>query len=158
MQDTRKLQVKILYDSLGYCTDNNLLLAHSLKEMGVSLQHVLPYINNYKYNTCTANLDRYGYLLTPTTDPLGLVKDSTPTPSLSVTSVLDPVPILDASVITDPFALVTDSLMSLSPTEVPLLETPLTAFVETYSGCTRRFRRSFSDWPLGQPMVSLICG
>ncbi len=50
-----------------------------------------------------------------------------------------------ASVITDPFALLPDSLMSLSPTEVPFLETPLTAFVETYSGCTHRFRISLSD-------------
>jgi hypothetical protein len=57
----RKLQVKNYHDSLGHC--NNLLLAHSLKKMGVSVKCLLPYINTYKCNVCTANLGRRGYLL-----------------------------------------------------------------------------------------------
>jgi hypothetical protein len=65
IQAARKLQVKNYHDSLGHC--NNLLLSHNLKKMGVSVQHLLPYINTYKCNTCTTNLGRSGYLLTSTT-------------------------------------------------------------------------------------------
>jgi hypothetical protein len=54
IQTTHKLQVKIFHDSLGHC--NNLLLTYSLKKMGVSVKFLLPYINTYKCNTCTANL------------------------------------------------------------------------------------------------------
>jgi hypothetical protein len=86
--------------------------------MGVS---VLPYSNSHKCNACTANLGRCGYLLTPTTDPIGPTKDTAPTPSLPATSVLKPAPILDASVITDPSALVPDSVLPLSPPATPLL-------------------------------------
>ncbi len=46
IQAARKLQVKIYHDSLGHC--NNRFLAHSLKKMGVSVQHLLPYIISYK--------------------------------------------------------------------------------------------------------------
>ena len=52
IQAARKLQVKNYHDSLGHC--NNRLLAHSLKKMGVSVQCLLPYINTYKCNACTA--------------------------------------------------------------------------------------------------------
>ncbi len=56
---SRKLQVEIYHDTLGHC--NNLLLTYSLKKMGVSVQHLLPYINRYKCNGCTVN-GRRGYL------------------------------------------------------------------------------------------------
>jgi hypothetical protein len=41
-----KLKVKNDHDSLGHC--NNHLLAHSLKEIGVSVQCLLLYIDTYK--------------------------------------------------------------------------------------------------------------
>jgi hypothetical protein len=79
IQVARKLKVKIYHDALGHC--NNRLLAHSFKKMGVSVQHLLPYINTYKCNACTANLGRRGYLLKPTTDSLTESKDTVTTPS-----------------------------------------------------------------------------
>jgi hypothetical protein len=96
----RKLQVKNLHDSLGHC--NNRLLAHSVKKMGVSVQHLLPYILQYKCNACTANLGRRGYLLKPTTPPIAFDKDvdAAPTPPIPAASV------------------------PLSPPEAPLLQTP----------------------------------
>ena len=83
----RKLQVKNLHDSLGHC--NNRLLAHNVKKMGVSVQHLLPYILQYKCNTCTVNLGRRGDLLKPTTPPITLDKDvdTSPIPSLLAASL-----------------------------------------------------------------------
>ena len=72
---------------------------HSLKKMGVSVQHLLPYINSYKCNACTTNLGRYDYLLTTTTDSIIPTKDTVPTPSQDTTSVINPEPILDVSTI-----------------------------------------------------------
>jgi hypothetical protein len=69
--------------------------------MGVSVQHLLPYINNYKCNACTVNLGRYDYLLTFTTDSIIPVKDTVPTPSLSTTPLVNFEPILDVSTIID---------------------------------------------------------
>jgi hypothetical protein len=67
--------------------------------MGVSVQHLLPYINSYKCNACTTNLGRYDYLLTTTTDSIIPTKDTVPTPSQDTTSVINPEPILDVSTI-----------------------------------------------------------
>ncbi len=94
IQTECKRQVKIYHDDLGYC--NNLLLTHSLKEMGVSVQYLLPYINTYKFSACTANLGRHGYLLTSTTVSItpATVKDTVTTPSQSTTSVINPEPIV----------------------------------------------------------------
>jgi hypothetical protein len=102
----RKLQVKNLHDSLGHC--NNRLLAHIVKKMGVSVQHLLPYILQYKCNVCTANLVRRGYLLKPTTPPIALDKDvdSAPIPSMSAAS------------------------FRLSPSETQLLHTPVSDLTE----------------------------
>jgi hypothetical protein len=85
-KEQRALQIQVVYHE---------------KKMGVSVQHLLPYINIYKCNACTANLGRHGYLLTPTTDSILPVKDTVPTPSLVTTSGINPEPILDTSTIID---------------------------------------------------------
>ncbi len=107
IQDARKLQVKNYHDSLGHC--NNLLLTHSLMKMGVSVHHLLPYINTYKCNVCTANVGRHGYLLTPTTVSITPDKDTVTTPSQTTTSVINPEPIIAPA-----------PLLPLSLPEVPL--------------------------------------
>ena len=53
-----------------------------------------------------------------------------PTQLLTDTSVLNPVPILDVSVIIDQSALVPDSLLPISLPEVPLVATPVSTFVD----------------------------
>ena len=128
IQVTHKLQVKIYLDSLGHC--NNRLLTHSLKKMGVSTHHLLPYINTYKCNVCTVNSGCHGYLLTTITDSIISTKDTVPTPLLTNTSVLNPEPILDVSVIIDQSVLVSDSLLPITLPEVPLVVTPVSTFVE----------------------------
>jgi hypothetical protein len=116
IQAAWKLQVKNYHDSLGHC--NYRLLAHSLKKMGVSLQCLLPYINTYKCNTCTANLGRCDYLLTPTTASTP-DKDTITTPSQPTNSViLNPEPIIAPA-----------PLLPLSLPEVPVVVTPVSTFV-----------------------------
>ena len=76
--------------------------------MGVSVQHLLPYILQYKCNACTANLGRRGYLLKPTTPPIALDKDvdAAPIPSIPAAS------------------------LPLSPPEAQLLHTPVSDLTE----------------------------
>jgi hypothetical protein len=87
--------------------------------MDVSVQHLLPYINTYKFNACTVNLGRCGYLLTPTTTFITPDKDTMTTPSQHATSVINPEPII-----------VPAPLLPLSLSEVPLVVTPVSTFVE----------------------------
>ncbi len=79
---------------------------------------------------CTANLGRHGYLLTSTTDSIISAKDIVPKPFLTNTSVLNPDPFLDVSVIIDQSALVSDSLLPITLPEVPLVVTPVSTFVD----------------------------
>ena len=102
-----------------------LILGHSLKQLGVSVQHLQPYINSYKCNACTANLGRRGYLLTPNTDTIISPKDTTRPKANTSQTEINPEPILDTSSRFAP-----DLLLPLSPTALPLGTTPVSAFVE----------------------------
>ena len=86
--------------------------------MGVSVQHLLPYINTYKCNACTANLGRRGYLLTPTSASITPDKDTVTTPSQPTTFVITPEPIIAPA-----------PLLPLSLPEVPIVVTPASTFV-----------------------------
>jgi hypothetical protein len=118
IQATHKLKVKIYHDVLGHC--NNLLLTNSLKKMGVSVQHLLPYINSYKCNEYTTNLGWLGYLLKTTTTSITESKDTVNTPSQLTTSMINPEPII-----------VPAPLLPLSRPEVPLMATPVSTFEES---------------------------
>ncbi len=92
IQAAHKLKVKIYHDTLGHCDD--LLLTNSLKKLGVSVQHLLPYINSYNFNECTTNLGWLGHLLKTTTASITESKDTVTTPSQLTTSVIEPEPII----------------------------------------------------------------
>jgi hypothetical protein len=119
----RKLQVKIYHDALGHC--NNRLLGHSLKQMGISVQHLQPYINAYKCNACTANLGRRGYLLTPKTDTIISPKDTISSEANISQTEITSESILDASATLAP-----ELLLPLPTTEIPLVAAPVSTFVE----------------------------
>ncbi len=93
--------------------------------MGISVQHLQPYINAYKWKTCTTNLGRRGYLLTTNTDTIILPKDTIRSEVNISQTEITPEPILDALT-----TLASDLLLPFPTTEIPLETTPESSFVE----------------------------
>jgi hypothetical protein len=61
IQAAQKIMVKRWHDSLDHLHSGN--LSHSLKKMGIPVQHLTNLISNYRCNACDANMGRRGYLL-----------------------------------------------------------------------------------------------
>ena len=92
IQAARKVTVKRWHDSLGHLHSGN--LSHSLKKMGIPVQHLTNLISNYQCNACDANMGRRGYLLKkppPSAIP-PITLDTIPPSSVTAPAAITPTP------------------------------------------------------------------